>query len=274
VDYFLFDLKRGYCDYYATAMAMLARAAGLPARIAVGYAAGSYDADTHTYRVTEASAHSWTQVYFPAYGWVDFEPTSGRETVALDAANTNLPTQREHPTEDANSFPSSAQRSLAQFWFVVPVLIVLAGLIVPGCFLVDTLVLRRAAPMQMIRMLYGRVVGIARLVGLPLSSGLTPNQISALLESEFTAAAGPRTLRLWRPISAVLHLIVSEYMQITYGAQETTNVQAARVIQNWHAVRFSFALLVLWHILKMQGKRLRLLPKAFVASARARRFGD
>ena len=48
VDYFLFDLRRGYCDYYATAMAMLPRAAGLPAHVAVGYAAGDYDPATRT----------------------------------------------------------------------------------------------------------------------------------------------------------------------------------------------------------------------------------
>jgi hypothetical protein len=45
VDYFLFDLRKGYCDYYATSMAVLARAAGLPARLVAGYANGSYDVE-------------------------------------------------------------------------------------------------------------------------------------------------------------------------------------------------------------------------------------
>ncbi len=65
VDYFLFDLKRGYCDYYATAMVVLARAAGLPARLVVGYATGTYDPSQARYVVTEADAHSWVEVYFP-----------------------------------------------------------------------------------------------------------------------------------------------------------------------------------------------------------------
>ena len=55
-DYFLFDLRQGYCDYYATAMVVLARAAGLPARLVVGYAADNYDKATDRYVVTEADA--------------------------------------------------------------------------------------------------------------------------------------------------------------------------------------------------------------------------
>ncbi len=76
VDYFLFDLQTGYCDYYASALAVMARAVGLPARLAVGYAAGAFDFERGYYYVVEADAHSWPQVYFPGYGWLDFEPTA------------------------------------------------------------------------------------------------------------------------------------------------------------------------------------------------------
>ena len=80
VSWFLFDLKRGYCDYFATAMVVLARSAGIPARLAVGYAQGSYDPRSATYTVSELQAHSWPEIYFPAYGWVPFEPTSAEQT--------------------------------------------------------------------------------------------------------------------------------------------------------------------------------------------------
>lgn len=76
-DYFLFDLQRGYCDYFATAMVVLARAAGLPARLATGYSTGSYDPETDRYIVSSLNAHSWPELYFPGFGWVPFEPTSG-----------------------------------------------------------------------------------------------------------------------------------------------------------------------------------------------------
>lgn len=78
VDYFLFDLQRGYCDYYATAFIVLARLNGLPARFATGYAPGYWDAADQLWVVTEEQAHSWPEVYFPDYGWVPFEPTAGR----------------------------------------------------------------------------------------------------------------------------------------------------------------------------------------------------
>jgi transglutaminase-like putative cysteine protease len=80
-DYFLFELQKGYCDYYATSMVVLARAAGLPARLVVGYVSGSYDFMNARYIVTEADAHAWVEVYFPQVGWVEFEPTGGRPQI-------------------------------------------------------------------------------------------------------------------------------------------------------------------------------------------------
>ncbi|MEM7348021.1 MAG: transglutaminase-like domain-containing protein, partial [Chloroflexota bacterium] len=80
-DYFLFDLQEGYCDYYATSMAIMARAAGLPSRFVIGYITGYYDVEQTFYQVTEAEAHSWVQIYFPGIGWVDFEPTGGRPEI-------------------------------------------------------------------------------------------------------------------------------------------------------------------------------------------------
>ena len=77
-DYFLFDLQRGYCDYYATAFVVLARMAGLPTRFVTGFAVGAWDASEGVFVVTEAEAHSWPEVYFPDYGWIAFEPTGGR----------------------------------------------------------------------------------------------------------------------------------------------------------------------------------------------------
>ncbi len=73
--WFLFDLRRGYCDYFATAMVVLSRLSGIPARLAIGYATGDYDAATDAYVVTELAAHSWPELYFPGVGWVPFEPT-------------------------------------------------------------------------------------------------------------------------------------------------------------------------------------------------------
>lgn len=84
VAYFLFTEQRGYFDYHASAMAVLLRAAGIPARVAVGFALDEADLDPETkaYVVTEQRAWAWTEVYFPGFGWVEFNPTPGRSLIA------------------------------------------------------------------------------------------------------------------------------------------------------------------------------------------------
>ncbi len=74
VDQFLFSMRSGYCTYYASAMAVMARALGIPSRVAVGYASGEYDERTGTYLVREADAHAWPELLI-AGRWMAFEPT-------------------------------------------------------------------------------------------------------------------------------------------------------------------------------------------------------
>jgi transglutaminase-like putative cysteine protease len=78
VDYFLFDSQEGYCDYFATSMAVLLRIEGVPARVASGFAPGEFDESTGISIVRENHAHSWVEAYFPRYGWVTFEPSAIR----------------------------------------------------------------------------------------------------------------------------------------------------------------------------------------------------
>lgn len=76
MEYFLFEIREGYCDYYATAMVVMLRSLGIPARAASGYAEGTYDDESRLFIVTEQDAHTWVEVYFPGLGWVEFEPTA------------------------------------------------------------------------------------------------------------------------------------------------------------------------------------------------------
>ena len=75
VDYFLFDLRQGYCDYYASSMAVLLRTLGIPSRYVLGYASGSRQGGTGPFEVLDLNYHSWVEAYFPGYGWIPFEPT-------------------------------------------------------------------------------------------------------------------------------------------------------------------------------------------------------
>jgi transglutaminase-like putative cysteine protease len=76
---FLTQTKAGFCQQYATTMAVLVRELGLPARIAVGYQAGTLQ-DDGTYLVQSKNAHAWVEVFFEGYGWLPFEPTPGHGT--------------------------------------------------------------------------------------------------------------------------------------------------------------------------------------------------
>jgi transglutaminase-like putative cysteine protease len=73
---FLTRSHRGFCQQYAAAMAVLVRALGYPARVAVGYRTGTASGDA--FLVTTHDAHAWVEVYFPGYGWLPFEPTPRR----------------------------------------------------------------------------------------------------------------------------------------------------------------------------------------------------
>jgi transglutaminase-like putative cysteine protease len=75
IDHILFDTQEGYCTYYASAMAIMLRSQGVPSRVVSGYAQGEFDPETSSYRVRANNAHTWVEVYFPSYGWIQFEPT-------------------------------------------------------------------------------------------------------------------------------------------------------------------------------------------------------
>ncbi len=81
VDYLLFDTHEGYCSYYASAMVVMARTVGIPSRLAVGYMGGDFDQEAAWYEVRERDTHAWVEVYFPRYGWVEFEPTASEAPI-------------------------------------------------------------------------------------------------------------------------------------------------------------------------------------------------
>lgn len=111
LEYFLFDIKEGYCDYYATAMAMMLRVAGIPARTASGYAEGLFDEESGAYFVTERDAHTWVEVFFPEYGWVEFEPTAGESP--LDRLPGEDPTELTANSQQPEPTPAAGDAAAA-----------------------------------------------------------------------------------------------------------------------------------------------------------------
>lgn len=86
LDTFLFEGEAGSAVDFATATVMLARAAGLPARLATGYLPGERDLLSGAYRVRERDAHAWTEVYFQDHGWVPFDATPRPDIIAAGRA--------------------------------------------------------------------------------------------------------------------------------------------------------------------------------------------
>jgi transglutaminase-like putative cysteine protease len=113
LDYFLFNTKAGYCQDFATAMAVMMRSLpdAPPARVVNGYAVGSaYEAKTQHYIVRATDAHTWVEVFFPGYGWEPFEPTADGQSFPINRAATpadlvNPPSTTTAPGHDTNTSP-------------------------------------------------------------------------------------------------------------------------------------------------------------------------
>jgi len=94
---FLFRRKKGHCEYFASAMTVMLRSIGIPARLANGFQSGLYNPVSGYYTIRGSDAHAWVEAYFPVYDWVTFDPTPaeqqpgaapGRSWLYLDALET------------------------------------------------------------------------------------------------------------------------------------------------------------------------------------------
>jgi transglutaminase-like putative cysteine protease len=108
LEYVVFDLKEGFCTYYASAEVLMLRAVGVPARMAVGYAQGEITVDESKaemvikYSVLRRDAHAWPEVYFPTYGWIEFEPTGNQSALERPLIDPILPESSNSPALPLN----------------------------------------------------------------------------------------------------------------------------------------------------------------------------
>jgi hypothetical protein len=72
---FLFEVRRGHCEYFASAMTIMLRELGIPARLVNGFRTGEYNSIGNNWTVRQYDAHSWVEVYFAPFGWYEFDPT-------------------------------------------------------------------------------------------------------------------------------------------------------------------------------------------------------
>lgn len=92
---FLFVSKRGHCEFYSTAMAVLLRLRGIPSRNVTGFVGGTYNRFGEFYAVRQGDAHSWVEAYLPRFGWTRFDPTPPSSAVPQSSTEGLLPLLRE-----------------------------------------------------------------------------------------------------------------------------------------------------------------------------------
>jgi hypothetical protein len=133
---FLFRDKFGYCQQFSGAMALMLRMAGIPARVAAGFAPGSLNRGSGEYRVRDLDAHSWVEVYFNGIGWVTFDPTPAAAPAEAQAADLN-PTSANggaingsrggvaapDPKGGSASAPAGESGGGASAWLLLPLLL-------------------------------------------------------------------------------------------------------------------------------------------------------
>ena len=89
---FVTETRRGYCQHFASAMALMLRYLGVPARVGAGFTSGTYDQESGRWTVTDHDAHTWVEVWFRGFGWLPFDPTPGRGDLdgSYSAASRNF----------------------------------------------------------------------------------------------------------------------------------------------------------------------------------------
>ena len=205
VDYFLFESKIGYCDDFATAMTVMLRTQGIPARYVQGYTGGDRDPARGDYVVRESMAHSWVEVFFDGYGWQRFEPTPAGYTRVVDRrapadADTDItlvPTmtrpddllnqsnldndlERFEPPDDTAG--GAAQTTVEIPWPTIITLLVVGGLIYAGWF-----GWQRMPIMQRARWFYHILIQLYQSVVFNVSSSTTPLELAQITANELPA---------------------------------------------------------------------------------------
>jgi hypothetical protein len=237
VDYFLFDTREGYCNYYASAMVVMARAVGIPARLAVGYAGGEYNHKKGSYLVREKDAHAWVEVYFPRYGWVEFEPTSSEPPIARPRPEVERESSegrgRSRPFDDEDQglipdegepydegeLPTLLPR---RRWRPVPLTGIILSLIAIGLVTLAILRERRLKKPNLVERAYEKMSRYAERLGIVQEPYQTPYEYASILMDALPEGRDS------------IYRIVSLYVATRFGGK---HVKEEEAIESWNRLR-------------------------------------
>jgi transglutaminase-like putative cysteine protease len=248
VDYFLFDVQRGYCDYYASSFVVLARLAGVPARLAVGYAMGSYSPECDCYLVVERDGHSWPEVYFPSYGWVPFEPTAAFRVFERPADPISpsdwTPSARPIPKRPWLVTVRAWWRQVSSDWEVY---VIIAGGVALLVLLIAWMVAQwrysRMSPVAKIALFYEEMAQLGEQLGASRRPSNTPAEYGVIL-----GAAIQRRVPRWpwrgrelddvvRQSGTQVRAISRAYERASYSAHELAKPYLVQMERQWQQLR-------------------------------------
>ncbi len=239
-DYFIFDLQKGYCDYYATSMVVLARAAGLPARLVIGYASGTYDVANARYVVTEADAHAWPEIYFEGIGWVEFEPTGGypeinRSVTALP--DVDLGELDRTPLGEIQ--PETPPYQTIVWWLLIGSGIILAAALV-YTLLDSAFLLIWDTTNGTVTRLYHRLRRYQEALRAHIKEGQTPYEVADALILRLNEIAARRDLaqEVLPDAAGEIHELIEMYVQAWYSPQPLTRQDRQVAVIRWWVLRW------------------------------------
>jgi len=248
LEFFLFDSKEGYCQYFATAMGDMLRSLGIPTRLVNGFGPGSYDVPTNTYIVRGEDAHTWVESYFPGYGWITFEPTPDGlyNEIQRGVVGTNpclrdnncdnptggtigpvgVPTTKPGdlgPQTDPGAIPGAG----TGFTFRAPdagTLTKIVGVLLALVLLLFGAAARYLRPRKVMTV-WKRTQVLARLAGAERRSGETPTELGRRLAHEFPEASEP------------VRSLADGFVVSAYAPPELAKDARAAVMESWTALR-------------------------------------
>ncbi len=256
VEHFLFTQKEGYSEYFASAMTVMLRSEGIPARLVTGYSLGEKVPDQDVYMVTDRNSHAWVEVYFPSYGWILFEPTPGREIpravratpgLGLDGLEGSALNPGDDVCEDeeeeegcddeggplAGSGGDSAKST--SFWTrqlvpLLPWLSVILATVVVGSIVGWIFWRRFMTPSPDPQITFRRLAFLGGLSSVGPADYQTPYQYRSRLDQEFP---GQREN---------LAVIFNHYVSSLYGKKGLADDEEQRLVRAWMGIRLPMLL--------------------------------
>ncbi|MEZ0396065.1 MAG: transglutaminase domain-containing protein [Anaerolineales bacterium] len=239
VDFFLFDLQEGYCDYYAASMVVLARSVGIPARLVIGYSRGFYEEGNRRFVVRENHAHAWVEVYFPHIGWIEFEPTSNQPRIvrprdlplvsAAELAAASHQAQEQDAAQRQTAFP------IPRPWLWGGLVVLLLALLLS----LDGWLLLMQPGASGLRAIYRRLYRLGQRWSLPGAGALTPGEFAAALSARLETFAGtPRLLALSAAVRRDLAWLTALYVRSLYAERHPSRQESRQAVRVWSRLRW------------------------------------